>query len=270
MTPRLFASIAGVEARRLMSYRADFWFTAVGAFLVDIVIAWFLWSALFAESGRGEIAGFSRQGMVLYYVIALLLGKLVRGEERQSTVARDIYEGALTRYILYPQRYFACKYAEHVGALAPALVQLAVLGLGVTFLLDLPSLGGVGPGTLARTLIAIAAGNLLAFLMTFLLESTAFWADNVWSLSVLLRFTGNLLGGQMLPLAVFPDWAQPWLAALPFRFLFDFPTMTLLGRLDTAAWLEGLAIGLAWIAFLAVASRLAWRRGYRAYTGVGI
>lgn len=270
MTLRLFTSIAGVEARRLMSYRADFWFTAVGAFLVEIVIAWFLWSALFAESGQNEIAGFSRQGMVLYYVVALLLGKLVRGEDRQSTVARDIYEGALTRYILYPQRYFACKYAEHIGALAPALVQLAVLGLGATAFLDLPSLGDLGPATLLRAVIAIAAGNLLAFLLTFVLESTAFWADNVWSLSVLLRFTGNLLGGQMLPLNAFPDWAQPWLAALPFRFLFDFPTMTLLGRLDMAAWMSGLAVALAWIALLALAARLAWRRGYRAYTGVGI
>lgn len=270
MTPRLFAAIAGVEARRLMSYRADFWLNAVGAFLVEIVIAWYLWTALFAESGRAEIGGFSRQGMVLYYVLALLLGKLVRGEDRQSTVARDIYEGALTRYILYPQRYFACKYAEHIGALAPALVQLLVLGLGLPILLDLPRLEGIGPGEITRALLAVAVGNLLAFLLTFLLESTAFWADNVWSLSVLLRFTGNLLGGQMLPLAVFPDWAQPVLAALPFRFFFDFPAMTLLGRLDTLEWLQGLAIALAWIAALALAARLAWRRGYRAYTGVGI
>ena len=27
----------------------------------------------------------------------------------------------------------------------------------------------------------------------------------------------------MLPLAVFPDWSQPWLAALPFRHLFAEP-----------------------------------------------
>ena len=39
-------------------------------------------------------------------------------------------------------------------------------------------------------------------------KAVAFWADNVWSLMVTQRFVSALLGGAMLPLAVFPESAQ--------------------------------------------------------------
>jgi ABC-2 type transport system permease protein len=270
MTARLFAQVASVEARKLMSYRADFWINAVAAFVVEATVAWALWSAIFAESGEASIGGFSRRGMVLYYVLALSLGKLIRGEDRQSTIARDIYEGSLTRYLLFPGGYFAFKYAEHLGNLLPALVQLALFGTTAALLFDPREVGVITPGSVARAALAVALGNLLAFLMAYLLEAVAFWADNVWSLSVMLRFAGNLLGGQLLPLNLFPDWAQAVLAALPFRYLFYFPVMTLAGRIPAGEWLAGMAVGLLWCALLGVAARAVWRQGYLAYTGVGI
>jgi ABC-2 type transport system permease protein len=270
MTLRLFAHVASVEARKLMSYRADFWINAVAAFVVEITVAWALWTAIFAESGEARIGGFTLPGMVLYYVLALLLGKLVRGEDRQTTIAGNIYDGSLTRYLLFPTGYFPMKYAEHLGSLGPALAQLALFGAGAAFLFDFGTVGRIDAATVGRAALAVALGNLLAFLMAYLLEAVAFWADNVWSLSVMLRFAGNLLGGQLLPLNLFPGWAQAALDLLPFRFLFYFPVMTLVGRVEMAEWLAGMAVGLAWCGILALASRAVWRRGYLAYTGVGI
>lgn len=270
MSPHLFLHVASVEARKLMSYRADFWINAVAAFAVEITIAWALWTAIFAESGQARIGGFSLSGMVLYYVLALLLGKLIRGEDRQSTIARDIYYGSLTRYLLFPVGYFGMKYAEHLGNLLPALTQLFLFGAGATLAFDFRSVGDIGPQTVAATVAAVALGNLLAFLMVYLLEAVSFWADNVWSLAVMLRFMGNLFGGQLLPLNLFPEWAQAVLDWLPFRFLFYFPVMTLLGRVAAAQWLAGMAVGLAWCGLLALAARQVWRRGYLVYTGVGI
>ncbi|HEX4955101.1 MAG TPA: ABC-2 family transporter protein [Thermoanaerobaculia bacterium] len=270
MTPATFAAIAGGEARKLMSYRADFWISTLVAFMVRMAVAWFLWDAIFASTGRTEIAGFSREGMVLYYVLVLLIGKVVSGEERQVSIAQDIYEGRLSRYLLFPGGYFSFKYAEHLGQLVPVLAQLVLFGSWAALVFDLESLGSVSAGSVARAAVAVAVGNLLAFLIAFLTESVAFWADNVWSLNVLLRFVAHLLGGEMLPLELFPAWARLGLDLLPFRFLFHFPAMTLVGRIDAQSWVSGLAIALGWCLVLTLVARVVWRRGTLVYTGVGI
>lgn len=273
--PRLFFQIWSVEARKLMSYRTDFWLTTLVTFGVELTVAYSLWRAIFTESGRAEIGGFGFRGMVGYYLLVLLLGKLVRGDARQVAMAQDIYEGHLTRYLLYPSPYFGFKYAEHLGSLVPAAAQLVLAGLAALAWLavtgsTIEGLGGIDGATLARTLVAVALANLLAFLMIYLVQAVAFWADNVWSLNVMLRFATGLLGGLALPLSLFPDWARSVLALLPFQYLYYQPVMTLLGRVDAGGWARGLAIAAVWCLLLAAAARNVWSRGYRTYTGVGI
>jgi ABC-2 type transport system permease protein len=270
MRARLFARVFTLQALKLMSYRVDFWITALATVAVELVIVYVLWSAMFRETGRREIGGFTLGGMIAYYVLVLLVGKLVRGTERDYTTSSDIYEGGLTRYLLYPTPYFGFKYAEHLGNLLPGLVQLALFGGAALFLLPVAAEISVTPGAVAMAAVSVLIGNLLNFLMVYPLQLVAFWADNVWSLSVMLRFVVAMLGGQMLPLTLFPEWAQRVLALLPFQYLFYFPVTTLLGGVGFAEWAAGTAVALAWCAVVGLAARGVWRRGLRSYTGVGI
>ena len=79
MSVRLFFQIASMEARRRMSYRVDFWINSVAGFAAEFAIVWFLWKAMFAESGADVIAGYTFEQVLLYYVVAILVGRLVRG-----------------------------------------------------------------------------------------------------------------------------------------------------------------------------------------------
>lgn len=270
MSPRLFAQVASVEARKLMSYRGDFWVSAAATFLVELAVAYFLWLAVFAESGRQSIGGFSFGGMVLYYILVILLAKVVRGNERQLSMGQDIYEGSLTRYLLYPAPYFGMKYAEHLGGLVPAAVQLVLFGGASAVLFGPSAVASLSAAGALAALPALAAANLLYFLMLYTIQGVAFWADNVWTLNVMLRFVTSMLGGLLLPLTVFPAWARQVLELSPFPYLFYFPVMTLLGRLDPAEWARGLTVALLWCAVLALTARTVWRRGALTYTGVGI
>ena len=74
----------------------------------------------------------------------------------------------------------------------------------------------------------------------------------------------------MLPLSLFPEWAERLLSLLPFQYLFYFPVMTLMGAVSPGEWARGLLVALAWCAVIGLAGRAVWRRGYLAYTGVGI
>jgi ABC-2 type transport system permease protein len=265
---RLFWSIAGIEARKRMSYRADFWINAVVGFVTELGVAWFIVLAMFA--GADRVGEFSRNGMILYYVSVILIARIVRSADLDWAVADDIYQGALSRYLLYPVNYAILKYATQVGALLPALVQVVLFGAWVPFVLGVPEGIHVTPATAAMCLGAVAVANLLHFLSTLPLQLVAFWAENVWSLLVAHRIVASLLGGMLLPLSLFPGWSKAALAALPFRYMFAFPVDVLLGRVTVGEYAAGLAIAAAWCGIFAAASAAVWRRGTLQYTGVGM
>jgi ABC-type uncharacterized transport system permease subunit len=270
MRVRTLVAAAGVEVRRALAYRVDFWTQAFVVFLVELGLVWFVWTAVYDASGRAEIGDMTRGTAILYYVAVILVGKLVRGNDLADwTVSSDVYEGGLSRDLLYPEPSAAMKYAQQLGSLLPALLQFFLFGAAFPFLLDARG-AAITPGTLARGLASIAVANLLYFLMAFCMHCLAFWAENVWSLLVALRLVGNLLGGVMVPLAAWPDATQPWLSALPFRHLFSEPVLTILGRRDAATWATSLGVALAWCVVFAGLARFAFARGRLRYTGPGM
>jgi ABC-2 type transport system permease protein len=269
MTARLFWQVFSIECRKLMSYRADFWINSVVGFVAHFGVMYYLWRAIF--SGPAErIGGYTFEGMLLYYLLVILIGKLVRGAEHTHDISVDIYEGTLSRYIVYPTSYFGFKYAQHLGLMLPGLVQLALFGLLYLLILPVPAEATVTPGSVAMAAVSILIANLMYYTLAAPLQAVAFWADNVWSLVVMQRFATALLGGAMLPLSLFPAWSRPVLDALPFRYLYDFPVGTLIGRIGPRAWLIGVAVSLAWWLAMAGVTRIVWRRGMLSYTGVGI
>lgn len=270
MRPGLFSHVVSLEARTRLSYRVDFWIHAVVAFVTELTLVWFLWSSIFRESGAERIGGYDLSGMMLYYTIVILFAKLVRGPEFQGNISQDIYEGGLNRYLVLPTSYFLFKYAQNVGALLPVVVQTLVFGIAALLVLDATGAWSAGLPGVGMALVSVAVANLLYFAMSFPLQAVAFWADNVWSLMVALRFVTSLLGGAMVPLALFPSWSEPVLRVLPFRLLFDVPVRALTGELTPAEWLASLGLAAAWLVPLGIVCRLVWRRGDLQYSGVGI
>ena len=274
MGPRLFWHVFTTEARRQMSYRADFWLSTFVGLIAGIVIPYFLWSNIYALSGQSRIGEYSFEGMLIYYIAAVLLSRVVQGPDLVQNLADDIYDGELSRYLVYPTRYLPFKYAQHVGGTLPGLTQLAMFGTLFTVLLAVlsapPEELAVTPWTAIGCAVSVALGNLLYFLLGYPLQAIAFWADNVWSLTVAQRWLVMLLGGYMLPLSVFPDGVRPVLDLLPFRFFYDFPARVFLGEIDAAGWVQGLAMMGIWGLVAWLLGRILWHRGQLQYTGVGI
>ena len=228
MSPRLFLRIASTQARLRMSYRADFWVQSVVVFAVEAGLVACLWSAVFGESQAATVGGYDRDGMILYSIAVILVSRLVRGNEFEGGLGQDVYDGGLTRYLLYPAPYLGFKYAQHVGSLVPLLGQCAL------FFAAFPLLGAgdahVTVASAAAALLALAVAHCLHFLMVWTVQGVAFWADNVWSLLVALRVATGLLGGAMLPLSAFPPGARAVLEWLPFRHLFATPVEECVNR----------------------------------------
>lgn len=262
--------IFSVEARKRMSYRTDFWINSLGGLAVNLTVYWALTTAMFHSSGKPLIAGYTQHGLMLYYIFATLTSRIVQSGELDMATAQEIYDGSLSRYLLYPVPYTAVKYAQQWGSLAPQLIQLAIFGIVAPFVVHQDGDTRISIASVAMYAAAIFMANLLHFIMMLPIQAVAFWADNVWSLAVATRFITSLLGGLMLPLEMFPAWARPVIEALPFTHLFSSPTRALLGRVAVGEWAMGLTIAAGWCIALTIIMRWVWRRGELQYTGVGI
>lgn len=262
--PHVFAQ----EMRRILAYRADFWIQFAGGLLAQFAVAWFLWKAVFTYQNTNEIGEYTFSSMMLYYLLVPIIGRAVRGSE-MGGISHEIYEGTLNRYIIYPVSFFAFKLTAHLAHTLLFLCQGA-LALAVFLFITGGSGSSMSLQQIMMALIATLTGATLHFIMVSTIELIAFWADNVWSLVVIVRFTTGLLGGGMIPLTLFPEWMQPVLYKLPFAYFMNVPVRCLMGDMTVVELAGGLGWASAWILCCSMLYRFFWNRGKYRYAGVGI
>ncbi|MCE9614706.1 MAG: ABC-2 family transporter protein [Lentisphaerae bacterium] len=258
-----------MEIRKVLSYRMDFWSQFLGSLLAQFGVAWFLWQAIYTTRGVDHVGAFSFTGMMLYYLAAPLAARMVQGGE-MGDISEEIYNGTLTRYLVYPVSFFRYKLAAATAYVCIFAAQFALVMTLFAFTIGIPSEFSLSPASVAGGLACLLVAAYLNFVLVATLELIAFWADNVWSLVVIMRFLTSLLGGAMLPLALFPDWAHALLYRMPFAYLIAFPVETLLGLTSPARWVSGMLVVTAWAVVCTLLYRLVWERGQHQYSGVGI
>jgi ABC-2 type transport system permease protein len=257
------------EIKRLIAYRVQFWCELVLSSLIELLVAFTVWHAVFSGRAEDIIGGYTYPAMVLYVTVAVFFGQATRGTG-VGTLAWEIYNGTLTKFLIYPLSVYSYKF----GTFLPrAVFALAQLGLALAIIYA----SGFWPegvtltfANLSLALAALLIACLLYFLMLFCLECGAFWADNVWALSVMLQWSVLLLSGRWIPLDLFPPALAQLLDYSPFPYLAFFPIKLLLGDLSSASTLKGFIVLGTWLVIVGLFSRFIFAKGLRQYTGVGI
>jgi len=177
----------------------------------------------------------------------------VRAMIRSGTVAYELVR-PLDLYTLWYSRALALRTAP---ALLRALPMFAVAGC--FFGMQPPPSLAAGAAWLAAT----AGAALLAGAITTLITISLLWTLSGEGVSRLLPAVTMLFAGYVLPLPLFPDWAQALLSFLPFAGLADTPFRMYLGHLPPEAVFGVLGHQLAWTAALVLLGRAALARATR-------
>lgn len=98
--------------------------------------------------------------------------------------------------------------------------------------------------------ISMLCAILIGAAITNLLNISMLWTISGEGVGTLISASGWLLSGITLPLLFFPDWAQTFLNALPFRYVMDVPFRFYLGQIPPSEIWVHLPIQLAWISGL--------------------
>ena len=270
MNLRLDWQLFSLELRRTFAYRSDFWFSFVVSTGAQFIVAWFLWKSIFSYQGAAEIGGYTFPALMMYYLIVPIIGRSVFGGN-MGDIASEIYQGTLTRYLVYPVSFFRYKLLVHCADASILLAQLLlVIGAVALLLPGLTSTYAISPFSIMLGIFTLTAAAMLYFVFTAWVQLIAFWADQVWSLSAILRFITSLLGGSLIPLSMFPQPLKPILKLLPFSCFIHLPAQSFLGTIAPREWLTGMLTMTVWGVFFAALYAAIWRRGNRQYGGVGI
>ncbi len=258
-----------MELRRRVAYRSDFWINFFGQTFFSLIIAYYLWSSIFKTTGKTEMNGFTMQSMIFYYLVAPLVFRIQQGLGI-GFISRDIYEGSLNKYLLYPVEFFKFKLSTYLATSFFFATQLfVILGVYQIFFYD-ENIFQFHLLNIIFFLLALLGSTLIYFYLSVIFESLAFWYDNVWSVGVVLRFATSFLGGALIPLTFFPIGVQSLLNMTPFPYLIHFPVAVLTKGLPATELLSSFGIMIFWICIFYAVAKLVWNKGSYSYSGVGI
>ena len=263
-------TILRISLEERLVYRADFALGTLMRFL-PIITQILLIRAVFASSGRDQIAGFTNDDVIAYYLLVLISRAFSSMPTLASGIAMEIREGDVKRYLIQPVDMIGFLLLKRI---AWKLVYYAV-ALG-PFTLVFFLCRGFFPGWPDMlTMAAYVASLLMAFFIGFFLEAligmVGFWFLEVSSLLFIYMLLNFMLSGHMFPLNFLDRFPMihMFFTALPFQYLAYFPAAVFLGKVTGMDLVEGLIIQSAWMMMFFVTCRLAYYCGVRRYSGYG-
>jgi len=255
---RGYLAIIAARFRVLLQYRA----AAIAGIATQLfwgLIRMMIFLAFYASSTRPQPMG--RTDMVTYIWLGqAMLGLLpwnfdadVRNMLRTGSVAYELVR-PLDLYTHWYCRGFAQRVVPTLMRSVPLFV-VAMLWFGMR---PPPSLFS----GLAWLLTTFGATLLNTAFMT-LVTLTMFWTLSGEGMQRLAPFLVYMFSGMLLPLAFWPDGAQPLLHLLPFRGMIDVPFRVYLGLISPTQALGEFAVQLLWTTALVLAGRALLARGTR-------
>lgn len=261
-----YRAIVSARFRMLLQYRA----AALGGLWTQIffgVVILGIYEAFYRSTTRPqpmtfrEIASYVWLGQALLAMLPWNADSEVRAMVRSGAVAYELCR-PIDLYNLWYARALAWRTAPTLLRAVPmcviAAIVLPLIGLGEWRLSPPPSLAS-----------AIAFGAtltcalLLGCALSTLLNISLLWTINGEGVVILMTAVVSLFSGMLVPLPLFPDWAQPIVQALPFAGLVDLPFRVFTGHIPPGTVPSVLRHQLLWTAGLVLFGRWLLSRGLR-------
>jgi ABC-2 type transport system permease protein len=247
-------------------YRWNFGIRAVFS-LVHLAFVFILWGA--AYRGQTHIGGFDLAQTISYFLVMMLLQFFISAFSEDYQISEEIRNGLINQFLLKPVNYFLYRFTIFIAArlvsgllaLVPLLLLLPLLREYIAF-----------PDDTWRLLLGLPAAfmsALIQFTIAYIFGLLTFWFLEIQSFVILSMALETVLGGQMFPLDLLPEWFFRVSQFLPYYYQMYFPAAIFSGRLSYAQAVEGLFLQAFWVLALLAFAQLLWTRGLRRHTAVG-
>ncbi|MBI2990091.1 MAG: ABC-2 family transporter protein [Candidatus Magasanikbacteria bacterium] len=266
MSFKAYYHIYANYTQRYLIYRARLVIWAL-VDMVHFLIFPFLWLAIYGS--RPEIAGYTREDIVTYYII-LSFVSLGFTSHTGRHIRLHIMQGDLSVMLTQPVNYFFKQFIAEASYKIISVIIALVLLSGV-FLFAPAYIHK--PADIA-TIFFFAGSLIISFLISHLIEwgvgIGAFWLGEVRATEHAIQIVSIVFSGMIAPLSFFPAIFQRMADVLPFAFMAYVPAQIYLNQMEALEAAKQLLSGLAWVGAIGFLCWIMWRRGLKRYEGVGI
>jgi ABC-2 type transport system permease protein len=262
-----YRAVFSVGLQSNLVYRVNFAIRGFFSFF-HLIVVFILWSA--AYTGSEIIGGFNFAQTFTYFVALIVVQFMIAAFNEDYQISEDIRNGLINQFLLKPVNYFAYRFSIYLSArLVTGLLILLPVIASYPLIKDylvLPT----DSWRLALGVPALIMSALIQFGIAYCFGLMSFWFLEIQGLVILSMALESVLGGQIFPLDLMPEWLFRLSQFLPYYYQMYFPVAIFTGRLnDPAAVLNGLMIQAAWAVVILAIGQLLWRRGLRLHTAVG-
>ncbi|MFA6108831.1 MAG: ABC-2 family transporter protein [Candidatus Latescibacterota bacterium] len=262
MTPYL--AVLGARFRMLLQYRAAALAGMATQLFWGLIRAMIFTAFYRAATGPqpmelAQTIDYVWLGQAAFAMLPWAIDGEIRQMIRSGAVAYELVR-PVDLYTLWYFRALASRGAPTLLRATPVLA-VALLCLG----LRPPASAAAG----AAWALAMVGALLLSGAVSNLLHVSLMWTITGEGIAQLVQVAVFLLSGLIVPLPLYPDWAQTAIAWLPFRGLADLPFRLWAGHLPPTALWSVLAQQLGWTLGLALFGRWLLGRGLRRLTVQG-
>jgi ABC-2 type transport system permease protein len=245
-------------------YRVTAFIGLIG-FLIEPVVYLAVWRSVAIAQG-GAVGDYGLSELTGYY-IAWSLVRAMNLALAPYTWEWRIRGGRLNELLIRPVHPFHRDFAFFAGQ-KPIWIVMALPLAAIMWLTFRPDLTLSLVGILGFS-IAVWLAFTIRHMVLFVLGSVNFWTTRTSALFEMIVALELMLSGRLVPMSLMPEWVQRVSYFLPFRWTFQFPIETVIGRLNGGQILTGLGVQIAWIVGLTFLIRLVWGKAIKRYTAVG-
>ncbi|MDE6293194.1 MAG: ABC-2 family transporter protein [Clostridiales bacterium] len=243
----------------VLAYRGAILLWFIGA-MIRAVLMGLVWWAIYSFSPESAIAGYEFPQMLMYVILSAVVGEAIY-TQTMGEITDDVHYGLIGMRLMKPINY---RMQLGFSAMGAFLARIIIIGVPVLTVGTLTVVFGFG-------LTGIQWYNILLFLPAcvlsavmfdtfgFLFGQLAFRTHAMFGVASMSQIVISFLSGGIVPIALFPAWAQTVLAYTPFPTLISFPVRIFLGQVGWMDMLIGFAISIAWIVVLNVFAHLAYK-----------
>jgi ABC-2 type transport system permease protein len=241
---------------QMFIYRGTVWlWLLVDVFQFTMMI--FLWKSVYQY--QDAINGFTFNEMLLYFLLTNVF-MIFTEVEAVFAISEEIREGRISLYLIKPISYKRRLFFELLGRVIGLLILLlpivTIFGTILTFIFDI-----VWTVSLVEVLMAIIFVPLIFTLMfefSFLFGMIAIYTTNVFGVVIFLSVLVRIFSGQLVPLALYPDFLVNVIKYMPFQYI-SYPPLLILNKLDMTPALHGILILVLWIIGLKILNHIVFK-----------
>lgn len=188
-----------------------------------IIMQYYIWKSIYSTN---NFSVFSFKEIFTYVVIAQIMSNIypmqVSGRIGSMVRTGDIALALLNPFSLIEQLLF-----ENVGA---SIFKLLVLNVPLYVLYVLFIGVNLTPINIIKFIIMFIFSYIFYFVFELIFGIMSFYTTSQWGLQNLKYAIITLLSGRVIPMEFYPKVLSKVLESLPFKYMYNVPILTILGR----------------------------------------